>query len=315
MKSASWSTGDVQPAERFAYWREAVCQTYLPLEPEELSSGYFDGDLKSISGASLQLSRVRTIASVVRRTRSGIGSFQDGSFFANLQIAGEAVVEQHGTQTLAHAGDIVLVDTNEPFTIRFEQGCNIICANIPGDRLRRHLRQVSRRPASVISGCGAGRLASAYLGALAEIPEDFDFVDDLAADQLCALLVRATSVGTVVTPPHSRQQHLLQRILTLIADELYNPRLSAKYACHHLKISRSRLFAVLTEAGLTFATRVRETRLNHSLEQLSDPRFSELAIGEISRRCGFANQETFNRAFRKRFRATPGACRAGTAAR
>jgi AraC-like DNA-binding protein len=52
-----------------------------------------------------------------------------------------------------------------------------------------------------------------------------------------------------------------------------------------------------------------------SLEQLSHRRFSELTIREISRRCGFTNQEMFSRAFWKRLRATPRACRAGTAAR
>jgi AraC-like DNA-binding protein len=52
-----------------------------------------------------------------------------------------------------------------------------------------------------------------------------------------------------------------------------------------------------------------------SLERFSDRRFSELTIGEISRRYGFTNQEMFSRAFWKRLRATPRACRAGTAAR
>ncbi|MBX4298993.1 hypothetical protein K4H04_24870, partial [Mycobacterium tuberculosis] len=78
----------------------------------------------------------------IHRTRKGIGSFQDGSFFANLQIAGDAVVEQYGQRTLARPGDIVLLDTNEPFAMRFEQGCDLICATIPGTRLRRHLQQM-----------------------------------------------------------------------------------------------------------------------------------------------------------------------------
>jgi AraC family transcriptional regulator, positive regulator of tynA and feaB len=305
MKSVSWNMQDVRPSERFAYWREAVCQTYLPLEPEALSAGSFDGALTSFNADSLQLSRIDTVAQSVRRTRGGISAFQDGSFFANLQIAGEAVVEQHGGRTLARAGDIVLVDTNEPFAIRFEQGCNIICATIPGDRLRRHEQHVLRRPVSVISGRGAGRIAAAYLGALEHIPETFDLLDDLASDQLCALLIRAVTVDVCDATPRPGGRAMAQRILKFIADELHNPRLSAKYACRHLKVSRSYLFSALAQEGVTFASYIRRERLKRSLAQIRDPRSSHLAIGEIAQRWGFASQETFCRAFRRVYGVPP----------
>ena len=310
MKSFSWNMRNVPAAERFAYWREAVCQTYLPLEPEDLSAGRFDGTLRSFSGAALQLSRVKTVASSIRRTPSGIGRLQDGSFFANLQISGEAVVEQHGQTRVARAGDIVLVDTNEPFAISFAQGCDLICATLPGDDLRRHLRRMTpQQPATVISGHGAGRLASAYLGALEGIPDDLDLVDDLAADQLNALLLRAISAGIPVEETRGEERDLLPRILGFIADELHNPSLSAKHVCRHLRISRSHLFAVLANAGITFAAHIRQQRLNHSLHQLRDRRFADVPVGEIARRWGFGSHETFSRAFRKAYGIAPAAWR------
>jgi AraC-like DNA-binding protein len=309
MKSFSWNMRNVPAAERFAYWREAVCQTYLPLEPEDLSAGSFDGTLRSFSGAALQISRVNTVAASIRRTRSGIGRFQDGSFFANLQISGEAVVEQHGQTRIARAGDIVLVDTNEPFAIRFAQGCDLICATLPGDGLRRQLRQMTPKPATVISGHGAGRLASAYLGALEDIPDDLDLVDDLAADQLGALLLRAIAAGIPVNEARGGERDLLTRILGFIADELHNPCLSAKHVCRQLQISRSHLFAVLANAGITFAAHIREQRLSHSLHQLRDRRFADVPVGEIARRWGFGSHETFTRAFRKAYGIAPAAWR------
>ena len=301
---------NVPSAERFAYWREAVCQTYLPLEPEDLSAGHFDGTLRSFSGAALQISRVNTVASSIRRTASGIGRFQDGSFFANLQISGEAVVEQHGQTRIARPGDIVLVDTNDPFAIHFAQGCNLICATLPGEGLRRHLRRMTPQPSTVISGRGAGRLASAYLGALEDIPDDLDLVDDLAADQLSALLLRAISAGIPGSKTQDGERDLLLRILGFMADELHNPSLSAKHVCRRLQISRSHLFAVLANAGITFAAHIRQQRLDHSLHQLRDRRFADVPIGEIARRWGFGSHETFSRAFRKAYGIAPTDCRA-----
>ena len=309
MKSISWNMRNVPAAKRFAYWREAVCQTYLPLEPEDLSAGRFDGTLCSFSGAALQLSRVNTVASSIRRTASGIGRFQDGSFFANLQISGEAVVEQHGQTRIAQPGDIVLVDTNEPFAIHFAQGCDLICATLPGEGLRRHLRRMAPQTSTVISGRGAGRLASAYLGALQDIPDDFDLVDDLAADQLNALLLRAISTATPDNERRGGERDLLLNILGFIADELHNPRLSAKHVCRQLQISRSHLFAVLARAGITFAAHIRQQRLSHSHHQLRDKRFADVPIGEIARRWGFGSHETFSRAFRKAYGIAPTDCR------
>jgi len=309
MNRTFWNMRDVPPLQRFAYWREAVCQNYLPLEPQALSAGCFDGYLNSVSADRLHVSRIKTVAQAVRRTRGGIAAVEDGSFFANLQVAGEAIVEQHGNRMRARAGDIVLVDTNQPFSIRFEQGCDIICATIPGDRLRRHQRQMSHRPSNVIAGQSAGRLAAAYLGALADIPDDLELLDDLASDQLCALIVKALALDHPSAKPTADNRHTAQRILKFIEEELHNPQLSAKYACHRLNISRSYMFAALSSVGLAFASYIRQERLKRSLNQIKDPRYADLALGDIARRWGFANQETFNRAFRKRYGAPPGVYR------
>ncbi len=308
MNSVAWHMRDVPPAERFAYWREAVCQSFMPLEPEDLSAEAFDGSIEGVAGASLHISRVRSVPAVVQRTRRGIGKFQDGSFYANLQLHGDAVVEQNGEQAIARPGDIVLVDTNEPFSSRFEHGCDLLCATIPDGSLRRHLRHFARRP-TVIRSAGAGRLASAYLSTLREIPNDFEQVDDLAGDQLSALLVRAASAQVGATQPPARREAMLARILDFITDELDNPLLSAKFVCRELAISRSTLFAILGDANITFASHIRHTRLDRCLAQLRDPRLSGVAIGEIASRSGFSSQESFTRAFKQKFGSPPGAHR------
>ena len=307
MPGISWNMRDVRPAERFAYWREAVCQTYLPLEPENLSDDGFDGSIEGAAGASLHISRVRSVPAVINRTQRGIGTFQDGAYYANLQIRGEAIVEQFGRRDIARPGDIVLVDTNEPFSIRFEHGCDLVCATIPDTGLRRRLQRLAGPPVSVVRNTGAGRLASAYLHALRDIPDDFELVDDLAGDQLSTLLVRAAEADAPTAP--SRRGLTPQRILDFITDELDNPRLSAKHVCRELQISRSTLFAILSDAGIGFAAHVRRMRLERSLTQLRDPRLSEVAIGTIASRTGFASQESLTRAFRRAYGVSPGAYR------
>jgi len=309
MQSISWNMRDVPQPERFAYWREAVCQTYLPLEPEDLSDGAFDGRILGAAGASLHISRVQSVPAVVARTRRGIGKYQDGSFYANLLIAGEAIVEQFGRVSVARPGDIVLLDTNEPFSMRFEEVCDLVCATLPDTGLRRHLQRLGGAPVGVIANAGAGRLASAYLHALRDIPQDFELVDDLAGHQLTALLTRAVSAEAGMAAAPSRREAMLCRILDLIRDELDNPLLSAKFVCRELALSRSTLFEILGDAGITFAAHIRKARLERTIAQIRDPRLAHVTIGEIARRAGFASQENFTRAFKRRFGVAPGAMR------
>ncbi len=309
MQSVSWNMQDVPAPDRFAYWREAVCRTYLPLEPEDLSDGAFDGSIRGAAGQSLHISRVRSVPATVARTRAGIGTFQDGSFYANLQVAGEAIVEQFGRTTIARPGDIVLLDTNAPFAMRFEQVCDLVCATLPDFGLRRHLQRLGGAPVNVISNTGAGRLACAYLDALRDIPADFELVDDLAGHQLTTLLTRAVSAQTGSAVAPSRRETVLRRVLDLIHDELDNPLLSAKFVCRELRLSRSTLFEILSDAGITFAAHIRTQRLDRSAALVRDPRLFHVAIGDIAQRAGFASQETFTRAFKRRFGVTPGAMR------
>lgn len=312
MQTQSWNMRDVPSGERFAYWREAVCRTYLPLEPEDLSDGSFDGQIDGAAGTSLHISRVRSAPAAILRTRRGIGTFQDGSYYANLQVRGEAIVEQFGRRSIARPGDIVLVDTNEPFSIRFEEVCDLVCATLPDMGLRRHLHHLGGVPINVISNTGAGRLASAYLHALRDIPADFELVDDLAGHQLTSLITRAARIqsGHAVAP--TRREDQLGRVRNFIRDEIDNPLLSAKYVCRELSLSRSTLFEILSEAGITFASHIRNQRLERSVAQIRDPRLTGVPIGVIAQRAGFTSQVTFTRAFKRRFGTTPTAMRCRT---
>lgn len=313
MNSRSWHMQDVPPAQRFAYWREAVCQSFMPLEPEDLTMNQFDGYIEGVVAPSLHISRVQSVPAVIRRTSAGISTFQNGSLYANLQLCGVAIVEQKGERAVAYPGDIMIVDTDVPFSIRFEDGCNLICATIPDGSLRRDLQRLTRYP-SVILNKAVGHLASVYLQTLPDFSDDFQMLDDLAADQLSTLLARAAGAQwNAAKPGLTAHETTLALILGCIADELDNPLLSAKFVSRTLNISRSRLFSVLAEAGITFAAYIRRLRLEKSRIQIIDPQLANVTIGDIARRNGFTSQESFNRAFKRHFGAPPGSYRSESA--
>lgn len=309
INSRSWHMQDVPFVERFAYWREAVCQSFMPLEPEDLSANQFDGYIEGVVASALHISRVKSVPAVIRRTQSGINTLQNGSIYANLQLCGVAIVEQKGEQAIAYPGDIIIVDTDIPFSIRFEGGCDVVCATIPDGSLRRDLQQLTRYP-NIIRNKGVGHLASAYLQTLSEVSDDFGTFDDLASDQLSTLLARAINAQRGgARPLLPVRETILTSILDCIADELENPLLSAKFVSRALHVSRSTLFSVLSEAGITFAAHIRMLRLEKSRAQIINPQLADMKIGDIAKKNGFASQESFNRAFKRYFGASPGSYR------
>lgn len=83
-------------------------------------------------------------------------------------------------------------------------------------------------------------------------------------------------------------------------------KLSIQQVAAQLNMSRSTLYRHLAERNLTFKQLLENKRKDEALHQLSH---SDLSIGEISDRLGYANLSAFNRAFKRWFNTTPGTFR------
>ena len=89
-----WRTADVAEPERYAYFREAVCEAFMDLSPEHDRAGPFDATVESIPLAQGAVNRVRGTPHHVRRTRAQIGRSSEQCYFLNLQLESECTIEQ-----------------------------------------------------------------------------------------------------------------------------------------------------------------------------------------------------------------------------
>jgi AraC-like DNA-binding protein len=269
----------------------------------------FQGSVDAVGLREFHLASVRANEHTVTRTPRHIAKTRTGAFFANLIRTGTATARQAGNEAEAVAGDIVLLDTDEPFAFDLRGTCDVVCLTIPQAALRPRLGRRGLPASPVVSArTAAGRLASRYLSALsAESEPDLFELEETVFDHVCYLLAQNGEAPADLT----KRDALRARILRFIDVHFEDPELTVDAACTALHVSRSHLYAVLGEAGRSFAGEVRRRRLAAVDRDLADPRCAGLSVAEIAHRRGFNDPSSFTRTYRAAFATTPIARRKG----
>jgi AraC-like DNA-binding protein len=96
-----------------------------------------------------------------------------------------------------------------------------------------------------------------------------------------------------------------QVILDEISRRFLVPGLTSESIAAAVGISERYLRALLDDIGTTFSDVVLEHRLERAHDLLTDPRRHSELITDIAYEAGFSDLSYFNRAFRRRYNATP----------
>jgi AraC-like DNA-binding protein len=296
-----WDTSDVARRDSFAYWRESVTQAYLPLEPETQSRADFQGRIVRNGCNRLKVSRVWSSRSIVARTASCIARRSNGDFFANLLLSGSGVVRQGDRTALAKAGEVIVVDTNQKFSLDFSEGVDLVCIAFDGSAVRRVTTRTGNPADLVVRSKAAGRLVAAYMSGLAEDLEAVGSIADLAADQFPALVARAAAP---LAPVSTHLASLAIRICQFVEAEISDRDLGAKRIAAALGVSRSVVYEAMAAQGLTVAGFIRDCRLRGCIAEFGSANFNYLPTAAVAERWGFRDAAAFSRTF-KRITGTP----------
>ena len=107
------TTADVSAAERFAYWRELICDTFVGLDAERPGRG-FTGMLESAPLGPLRRTRVRSVAQHVVRSPRQIDRGRGEDVLVSVQRSGRGLVRQDGREALLRPGELALYDASRP---------------------------------------------------------------------------------------------------------------------------------------------------------------------------------------------------------
>lgn len=304
-----WDVAARPAREQFGFWREVICEAFVPLTPARSRPG--DGFSSRVETRPLARTVRARIDSQPQRTTHGAAEVArtDGEFvFVNLQTAGTCAVEQGGRRSLVRAGQFTVVDTADPYRFEFDQPWGMVSYRIPHDLLGGRLDGVRRQTAGCWDGRGAGAVVSAVMSAMWDLdagigPAAHDVEQALAA-AVCAAAAERSA------PPADRHEALRAEVLRRVEQWLPDSTMSVTRASSRLGVSPRTLHAAVSAGGETFAALLRRRRLERAAEMLAGD-CGSATIAEIAASVGFDGPASFSRAFRREFGRTPSEVRSG----
>jgi AraC-like DNA-binding protein len=302
---ARFSTGDFPEAARLTACREMFGRIGCRTEIEPLTES-FSCDTTMVMLPSLGI--VSDTCSAVRfnHTRQAL---EDSLSFMTASPASWAISHIGREQTL-HAGDGILLSNAAPGTLTLPTTTRFINFRLPTDALAPLVTDLGAALAQPIPEQSVAlRLLKSYLGILHDAQAlATPALQQLAATHiidLLALSLGATRDAADLANGRGMRAARLSAIKADVNASLGDQDLSIRAISARHKITPVYVRKLFEGEGITFSEYVLAQRLVRAHRLLSDPRFSERAISAIAFMCGFGDLSYFNRAFRRRYGATP----------
>ncbi len=234
----------------------------------------------------------------VARTHTGISRSRDETFLLVQLRAGQFEFERLGQSTLVRSGDCILMDSRDSYEVRCPQPTRCLILQLPPQWLRGFLPRPETLAGRVLRpGTGWGSALAATVAALQ--PEELSQLalpPGAVAEQIASLL--ALAAGRASAADTSRPDQLNARLAQGLRDRYHETGLTPATIAQDLGISARYLHYLFAKRGTTFGRELMRLRLERARDLLSDPRCTDLPVGEIAARCGFAEASHFARCFR-----------------
>lgn len=307
-----YSTSAIAPPKRFEYWRDVICDAYLPISCETPDRSGFMGEISMHRLSSLAVSRVQGSPQTVRRGKSEIGHNSAAYFLISLQVTGQGVVSQGGRSALLHPGDFAAYATTEPYEILCATPVDQLILQVPYETLLSSLPQAEMLTARRIQATTPlGGMLSRQLQHCAQMVADQpQVVQQHMQDMLVDTVATGLSALSPQAPILSRPEHLLlSRAKAFVRANLRNQDLDRDVVAQAMGMSSRNLARAFARDGKSISGYIRQARMEAIAADLTDPRFIRSSITEVSCKWGITNAQHLSKLFKDTFGQPPRAYR------
>jgi AraC-like DNA-binding protein len=298
----------VPPRHRLDFWRDLLARKLFAVDIQPLRNETFQVE------ASLRMLPELTVgwgtidASVNRRTQKIVANDND-DFFLAVNLEGRFSAEQNGRELLLKAGDALIMTCAELGSFHRPEPGKIMALRLPSKALGARMMHPYDRVLHPISRNNeALNLLVGYARALGENPQ-------LESPQLRSMVTQHVYdlVAMALTPSAETQAIGMQglraarllRAKTFICANLGRHDLDVNTVAAHERLSARQLQRLFEADGTTFSEFVLTKRLGKIRRMLTEPSTPQRSISDIALENGFGDMSHFNRAFRRRYGASP----------
>lgn len=310
------TTDSVAPRQRVAFWQEMVCQTFVQALCGSSIGESFRGQISTEDLGIAEISRIDAGAQRIDRRRSDIANCSKPRYYLCYQAAGRARFVERHSDTIVTAGEMVLLDNCEPYSVAYDDTVTEIILQIPHDVLRDRFRHPDRCVGRKLTGQRAvTRITGDFLASLAtqaHVLSDSQraLTAQMALNLFSEMLVEETS-GEVGAGTH--QAILMARIKQHVLARLADPGLSIESVASGVGLSTRYVSRLFQNHGETFGRYLLQERIDRCKRELVNPSMRALRVSEIALRSGFNNLSHFSRVFRESVGRSPSDYRSSSA--
>lgn len=303
----SFSTAGLPAPARDRALRELRERGLLPIEPLRGRSAHARLAKWLLPGASVLVGALGGVR------QDGGPRARDASddLFLGVNLAGSSVATQSGREVALRGGDAILLsEAAGSFTLTRPTAVRFVGVRVP----RRLVAPLIAEGDSVTMrliprGTGAVALLTRYLDAVLDVEVlASPGVPGAVVAHLHDLIVLgagATRDGGAIARNRGVRAARLQAIKTDIVAGLFDETLTVATVAARHGVTPRYVHKLFEDEGVTYSQFVLQHRLDHAFRMLRDPRCAARRIGEIGYEVGFGDLSYFNRAFRRRYGATP----------
>ncbi|WP_305983880.1 helix-turn-helix domain-containing protein [Roseibium sp. MMSF_3544] len=302
------STQSVRQEDSFAFWREAVCESYVQLECDSEKPENFKGEILLNRLPSISTSFVTGSQQFVKRRRKDVGRANDESFLISLQLEKAGTISQQGREAHLRPGDFALYSSVDRYSLDLPDGFRQLVVQIPRDMLLARIPQADQLTAISVPGDSPfGAIVHDSVTRLISVVDQSGdtlkySLQDTVVDLFVTGLASLKEMRFELSQP---ERQLLLRADAAIRANFHDPDFDRAALASTLGVSVRRLSEVFRADQRSISAAIRDMRLGRIADDLRDTRNARQSIGEIAFRWGIANQQSLVRGFQARYGESP----------
>ncbi|MFE0508672.1 helix-turn-helix domain-containing protein [Streptomyces sp. NPDC058964] len=299
-----FSTQELPACDRFDAWAERLGRTHAPMQLSSERTADYRGHQRVIGLGDVTVWPATFDHLVFRRTPRLVRQSDPEVFHLSLLRRGDGAASWGRQQVAYRIDDFHVNSSSRSYEIATgPDPVTIVGVEIPRAAVALPAGRASDVVGRRISGReGMGALLAGLLVQLTADTSSYRAADaerlgTVVTDLVTAVFAHALDAEQGL-PPETHARTLTLRIKSFVRRHLGDPELTpAKIAAAH-HISRSHLYRLFQDEGLTVASYIRDQRLANARRDLTDPGLRTLPVHAVAARWGYSRPGDFTRAFR-----------------